>query len=131
MLSESSTHPEDPTTTTSYWLIARNDAWRKETLTVGLGKGRKALPIFSFPDEAGLFVRFGGFERNGWRIRESTSAELFSALVEDLPEVAFVALDPLPEMVDLIFGTTISLVTLSRERFIHRLIREREPALPS
>ncbi len=127
MLRESSTHSGG--SDTSHWLIVNNDARRRETLTIILDGGRKALPVFSFPDEAGLFASLGGFEKSGWRISEITAPELFATLMEDLPDAAFVALDPLPEMVDLIFGTTIPLVTLSRERFIHRLIREREPAV--
>lgn len=90
------------------------------------------MPIFSFPDEAGLFLSLGGFAEDGWRVNESTSGELFSALVDETPaDVGFVALDPLPEMVDGICGTTISLVSLSRQRFMHRLTRERELAHPS
>ncbi len=119
MLGESSTHSEK--LATSYWLIAKNGARRTEALTVGLGEGRRALPVFSFPDEAGLFLSLGGFARDGWRVDESTSGALLSTLAEDLPEVGYVALDPLPEMVHAMCGTTISLVTLSRRKFIHRL----------
>lgn len=126
MLEESSTHSED--LATSYWLIVKNDAPRTEALTVGLGGGRRTLPVFSFPDEAGLFLSLGGFARDGWRVNESTSGELLSALAEDLTEVGYVALDPLPEMVHVMFGTTISLVTLSRQRFIHRLVAGRKSA---
>ncbi len=126
MLGKSSTYSER--LATSHWLIVKNDAQRTEALTVGLGEGRRALPIFSFPDEAGLFLKLGGFARDGWRVNESTSGELLSTLVEDLPEVGYVALDPLPEMVHVMFGTAISLAALSRQRFIHRLVAGRKSA---
>lgn len=125
MLGERSLRTEEPA---SYWLIAKADAEWTETLTVGLGKGQRALPIFSFPDEAELFLSLGGFAQDGWRISESTSGELFSALVDDILKVEYVALDPLPEMVDLMFGTTISLVTLSRQKFMRRLVAGQKSA---
>lgn len=83
----------------------------------------------SFPDEAEFFLSLGGFAEDGWRIVESTPGELFSALAEETPAgVEFVALDPLPEMMNCISGAAISLVSLSRQRFMHRLAREREYA---
>lgn len=120
MLGESSARSESHAA--SYWLIVKGGARRTEALTVVLGEGRRTLPVFSFPDEAGLFLSLGGFApEEGWRVARSTSGELLSALAEDLPEVGYVALDPLPEMVHIMCGTTISLVTLSRQKFINHL----------
>lgn len=113
---------------THYWLVEKRDEGRTETLTIGLDGAREALPVFSFPEEARLFVRLGGFEESGWRVVESASSDLLSALANEARRVEYVALDPLPEMMDLIFQTTISLVILSRQRFVYRLIHARKPA---
>ncbi|MDQ4129035.1 MAG: hypothetical protein M3151_14000, partial [Actinomycetota bacterium] len=67
------------------------------------------------------FVRFGGLEEDGWRTGESTVGDLVSMLYADLYEgVGFVALDPLPEMINPAFGTSIALVTLHLQRFLER-----------
>jgi hypothetical protein len=111
----------------TYWLITKNGEGLPGTLTVGLGGGRKALPIFSFPDEADLFLTLGGFAQDGWRADENTCGELFSALADGATgEIEFVALDPLPEMLSGTFGAAIYLVSMSRRRFMRRLARERD-----
>lgn len=111
--------PSDPRTV--YWLIAGHEAGRAGLLTVGLDGGGETPPVFSFPDEAGMFLRLGGFEKDGWRTVACMAGELVSKLAEDRrPEVKLVALDPLPEMMDPMFGTTLALVTLSLRSFVER-----------
>jgi hypothetical protein len=63
----------------SYWLIAKNENGRIEVLTALLADGEEALPIFSYEQEAELFLnsREAG---SGWRVRESTAGELISVL---------------------------------------------------
>ena len=117
-----------PDLATSYWLIEKHEAGRTEVPTVHLESGREALPIFSWAEEASMFLRLGGFEEGGWAIRESTAGGLVSMLEEE-PHmgVGFVALDPMPEMVTPMFGTMISLVTLDRQSFIDGHIGKEEP----
>ena len=104
---------------TSYWLIEKHEAGRTKVLTVHLESGGEALPVFSWVEEARMFLDLGVFKEGGWAIRESTAGRLVSMLEEDLrAEVEFVALDPMPEMATPTFGTTISLVTLDRQSFI-------------
>lgn len=115
-----------PNLATVYWLILRHEAGRPEVLTVSLDGGKEALPVFSFADEAEMFLKLGGFEEDGWRTGESTAGDLISVLAQDLcGEVEFLALDPLPEMVDPAFGTVIALVTLNQQRFLERHVGKR------
>lgn len=104
-----------------YWLIVRQDTDWQEALTIGLGDGKEALPVFSWAEEARMFLWLGGFEEGGWAVRESTAGGLVSMLEgERNAKVGFVALDPVPEMLTPMFGTMISLVTLGRQGFIDR-----------
>lgn len=110
-----------PDLTTVYWLIERPGDGKPEAFTVGVGAEADTLPVFSFPDEAEIFLRFGGFEAGGWRAAESTAGEIVSRLATyRRAGVNFVALDPLPEMVGSMFDTTIALVTLSLSGFAQR-----------
>ncbi len=117
-----------PDLATSYWLIEKHEAGRTEVPTVHLESGGEALPVFSWAEEARMFLYLGRFEEGDWSIRESTAGGLVSMLEEDLrAEVEFVALDPMPEMTTPMFGTMISLVTLNRQSFIDGHIGREEP----
>ena len=110
-----------PSLTTAYWLIENSGAQRSEIFTVRVDAESEALPVFSFPDEAEMFLRLGGFEAAGWRIVESTAGELVSRLAGyQRAGVDLIALDPLPEMVISVFDTTIALVTLDLSGFAER-----------
>lgn len=110
-----------PNLAASYWLIEKHEAVQKEMPTIHLESRGEALPVFSWAEEARMFLRLGGFEEGVWAIRESTAGGLVSMLEEELnAEVEFVALDPMPEMLTPMFDTMISLVTLDRQSFIDR-----------
>jgi hypothetical protein len=110
-----------PDLTTAYWLIENLEAGRSEMFTVRIDAEREALPVFSFPEEAEMFVKLGGLEERGWRTAESTAGELLLRLAEyRRAGVGLVALDPLPEMMGPMFDTTIALVTLSLHGFVER-----------
>ncbi len=110
-----------PNLTTVYWLIENPEAGRTEKLTVRIDPRREALPVFSFPEEAEMFLKLGGLEERGWRIVESTAGELVARLPGyRRAGIELVALDPLPEMMGLALGTTIALVTLSLGGFARR-----------
>ena len=118
---------QPPNLAASYWLIEKHEAGRTEVPTVHLESGGEALPVFSWAEEAEMFLSLGGFEECGWAIRESTAGRLVSKLEEDVyAKVEFVALDPMPEMVTPMFGAMISLVTLDRQSFIDRNIGKEE-----
>ena len=110
-----------PNLTTVYWLIENLGAGQPEGLTVRVDAGREALPVFSFPEEAEMFLRLGGLEERGWRIVACTAGELLSRLPGyRRVGIELVALDPLPEMMCPALDTTIALVTLSLRAFARR-----------
>lgn len=102
----------------AYWLIAKNENGRMEVLTALLADGGAALPIFSYEQEAELFLGFQAAE-SGWRVRESTAGELISLLCGPCASATEVSLDPLPEMVA---EGTLGLVNLSRKRFVNLVL---------
>ena len=90
-----------------------------EVLTIESG-GEQALPVFSFEEEAELFVRLGAsFAGGGWLARETGAGELVSLLLGPLSGVERVALDPLPGR---LAGTVIDLLSTDRATFIERLL---------
>ena len=62
-----------------FWLIVRHDVGRMEVLTTGLPSGEEALPVFSFEDEARMFLELGAFDGD-WRVRDTGAGELISIL---------------------------------------------------
>jgi hypothetical protein len=102
----------------SYWLIAKNENRRIEVFTALLAGGEEALPIFSYEQEAELFLGFQA-AGSGWRVRESTAGELVSVLCGPCASAMEVCLDPLPEMVA---EGTLGLVNLSRKRFVNLVL---------
>jgi hypothetical protein len=79
------------------------------------------LPVFSFEEEAQMFLRLGGYEGDdGWRARESCAGELVSVLLGPCLDAKGVALDPLPEMLE---DGTIGLVEVGRRRFVGQLLQ--------
>ena len=95
-----------------------------EPLCVYAGSQR-VLAVFSFEEEAILFLRLGGYDGR-WRARESCADELVSVLYGPSKGVKSVALDPLPEMLE---DGTLALVEVGRERFVEQiLVREKRTA---
>ena len=83
-----------------------------------MGIAGEVLPVFSFEEEAEMFLRLGVPEK-GWWIRESTCGELASVLYGPCRDVEQVSLDPLPDMV---CGEMVGLVSMSREDFVGALL---------
>jgi hypothetical protein len=108
----------------SYWLITKNENDRLEVFTALLPDGEEALPVFSYEQEAELFLELRTAE-SGWRVRESTAGELISVLCGPCASATEVSLDPLPEMVA---EGALGLVSLSRERFVNLLLSRRTAA---
>jgi hypothetical protein len=90
--------PGGPAPTTR-WMVARAQEGRLEPLCVRAGTS-KVLPVFSFEEEAEMFLHLGGYDGYGWRTRESCAGELVSVLLGPCADVDGVALDPLPEMLE-------------------------------
>jgi len=100
-------------------MIARDGEGRLEPLCVHAAGTSRMLPIFSYEEEAQMFLHLGGYEGSGWRARESCAGELASVLLGPCADVEGVALDPLPEMLE---DGTIGLVWVGRRRFLGQLL---------
>ena len=104
------------------WLIARCECSQMKVLTINLCGDKEALPVFSFKEEAEMFLRFAEVDK-GWLVRETTTGELISVLYGPCAGVERVALDPPPE----IFPEAMTyLVSLRRERFVRVLMGKYE-----
>ena len=106
----------------AYWLITRNENGRIEVLTIHLGEGEEALALFSFEEEAQMYL---GFEASGdgWRTRETRAGELVLVLFGLCAHVGCVTLDPLPQVVA---DETVGLLGLDRKSFVRDLLDESE-----
>jgi hypothetical protein len=96
-----------------FWLIVRHDVGRMAVLATGLPSGEEALPVFSFEDEARMFLDLGAFDGD-WRVRETGAGELISILYCLCADVRRVALDPLPGPA----AVLNDLVSMGREAFV-------------
>ena len=99
------------------WLIVRDSTGAEggppEVLTLGNRVEGKILPVFSFEEEALLFLRLCGLG-GGWRAIKSGAAHLTWVLYDACPDARRVALDPIPEIGP---HGPHDLVSLSREEF--------------
>jgi hypothetical protein len=91
-----------------------------EVLTANLACGEEVLPVFSFEDEANMFLRLGG-QGNDWRARETTGGELVSVLCGPCASVDRVVLDPIPLPGQLARGLN-ALLSTEREAFVGSLL---------
>ena len=91
------------TGTQRYWIIAKDvkdvkDGFgRPDLLTVDLDGTGQALPVFSFEEEAEMFLWLQRTE-DGREVRETTPGQLVSILYGPCADVGRVMLDPLPEI---------------------------------
>jgi hypothetical protein len=102
----------------TYWIVTRRETGRTAPLIVTLPEGGEALPVFSFEEEAEMFL---WFVENGdeWQAFEVSGGEVLSFLFGPRAIAQNVALDPSPEIVN---EMAVGLVTLSRERFVGRIV---------
>jgi len=116
-----------------YWVIAKDvkDGFGQlEVLTVDLDGTGEALPVFSFEEEAEMFLWLQTTE-DGWEVRENTPGQLVSILYGPCADVGRVMLDPLPEI-----GARmqISLLGMDRNDFVESVMGARsldKPYKPS
>ena len=106
-----------------FWLIAKYRSGGMEVLRTILASGREALPVFSFEDEARMFLELG--VSGGWRVRETTTGELTSVLCGLCANVDRVVLDPIPLPGRLIEGLN-GLLSMEREAFMGSLLNRRQ-----
>ncbi len=99
------------------WIV-RHETHRMDVLTVEDGDGEEILPVFSFEEEAEMFVLIEG-PGAGWRAMEATPGEVASVLCGPCAVVGKVALDPPPAVCG---DRIIDLVSLGREAFLEILL---------
>ncbi len=85
-----------------------------------IGPDDEALPVFSFEEEAEMFLRLEALEE-GWWTRETTAGELISLLYGPCAGVRRIALDPLPAVCG--GEAMLDLVSLERKDFAQTLTR--------
>ena len=101
------------------WLIANLTDGKMEVFTLDSG-GDRVLPVFSFRDEAEMYVRLQ-LGTPGWEPRMYSPGEIVSVLYRSLSDVARIALDPLPEACD---RTLLDLLCVRRDAFVRSLVGE-------
>ena len=120
LLESSPTRPvRRPVRRMQFWLIVRHDVGSLEPLATEFTDGRRALNIFSFEEEARLFLRLLG-THGGWRVRATGIGELVSVLYGPCREVDLVALDLLRQRGAEAVNT---LLCVDRERFVGFLLQ--------
>jgi hypothetical protein len=82
-----------------HWLITKHVTSQMEVFTTHLCGDEGALAVFSFQEEAEMFLhlQFSASE-DGWRVRQTSVGELTSVLYGACSGTKKVVLDPLPEL---------------------------------
>ena len=92
----------------------KDEARRMDVLTSRLASGEEALQVFSFEEEARMFLELGALGGD-WRVRVTSPGELISVLFCLCASVKRVALDPLPHP----DGAALNhLMSMEREAFM-------------
>ena len=112
--------------TQRYWVIAKDGFGRPDLLTVDLEGAEQALPVFSFEEEAEMFLLLQTTE-DGREVRESTPGQLVSILYGPCADVGRVMLDPLPEIG---VRLQISLLGMDRNDFVESVMGARSLDTP-
>ena len=113
--------------TQRYWVIAKDGFGKPDVLTVDLDGTGEALPIFSFEEEAEMFLWLQRTE-DGREVRETTPGQLVSILYGPCADIGRVMLDPLPEI-----GARmqISLLGMDRHDFVESVMGARSLDTPN
>lgn len=110
----------------AYWLICDGTEPVRPFVLDLAGLGR-SLPVFSFREEAELFLALGGLGR-GWDVREGGTGDFISLLFGSRADLSNVILDPLPMMLR---DSVAGLISISPDRFLARFLGVSDPgALP-
>jgi hypothetical protein len=116
-----------------YWVIAKDTKDTKDgfgqpdLLTVDLDGAGEALPVFSFEEEAEMFLLLQTTEEVR-EVRETTPGQLVSILYGPCADVGRVMLDPLPEIGP---RMQISLLGMDRNDFVESVMGARSLDTPN
>ena len=101
------------------WLIVSLTDGKSDVLTLD-GGGDRVLPVFSFRDEAEMYVHLH-LGTPDWGPRVFSADQIVSMLLGSLSDASRVALDPLPEACD---KTLLDLLCVRRDAFVRSLLGE-------
>ena len=108
----------------SYWLITKHIVNRMDIFTTQLCGDRKALVVFSFEEEAEMFLDLAASE-DGWSVRKTSVGELVSILYGSCSDTKKIVLDPVPD----IGGEALAdLLSMHRNDFLRFLLGEEVPS---
>ena len=108
-----------------YWLITKHATSKMDVLTVRLGSSGEALAIFSFEEEARMFLDFRlAASEEGWCARLSSVGEVVSVLYGPCSDAKKVVLDPVPEVGS---KESVGLLNMHRNDFLRFLLGD-EPS---
>lgn len=108
------------------WLITRHIGNSMDVYTTNLQDDSKALVVFSFEEEAEMFLdlRLAASE-DGWKVRQTSAGELVSILHGPCSGTKRIVLDPVPE----IGGAALAdLLSMPQKEFLRLLLRKDEPS---
>jgi hypothetical protein len=115
--------------TQRYWVIAndtKDGFGQLELLTVDLDGTGEALPVFSFEEEAEMFLWLQPSEE-GQKVREIAPGQLVSILYGPCADTGRVMLDPLPEIGARV---QIGLLGMDRNDFVESVMGARSLETP-
>ncbi len=102
-----------------YWVIAKAGFGWLEPLAIGLDVKGRALPLFTFEEEAEMFLWFRK-EEYGWKVMETTPGQIVSILYGPCADSGTVLLNPLPEIEAC---ARIDTVSVDRNEFVGSIIQ--------
>ena len=104
------------------WLITKHITSRMEVFTTHLCGDRKALAVFSFEEEAQMFLDLClAVSQDEWRVRQTSVGELVSVLYGPCSDTKKVVLDPVPELGR---EELVDLLSMHRNDFLRSLLGE-------
>jgi hypothetical protein len=110
----------------SHWLITKHLTSRMEVFTTHLCGDRNALVVFSFEEEAQMFLDLQlAASKDGWRVRQTSVGELVSVLYGPCSDTKKVVLDPVPEVGR---EEITELLSMNRKDFLRFLLGEEVPS---
>jgi hypothetical protein len=90
---------ETRTARRSCWLITKRITSKTDIFTTHLCGDSKAFVVFSFQEEAEMFLDLQlSASKDGWKVRQTSVEELVSIIYGSCSDTKKVVLDPVPEI---------------------------------
>ena len=108
------------------WLITKHITSRMDVFNTHLCGDRKALAVFSFEEEAQMFLDLClAVSEDEWRVRQTSVGELVSVLYGPCSDIKKVVMDPVPELDR---EELVDLLSMHRNDFLQFLLGEEAPS---